>query len=271
MRVAAAIAFSALVASGCGQLGFEEPCPPAEELQRYEVVRRLDELGSGSLPALSADMLRVVFVSERSGEPRLWESRRRARSERWQAPEPVSADLGARLTSLVLSEDGLSVFAVGAGVVRRFVFAEGQFNEDEEIRVRGREDVRAFVPDVDGTVVISAGTPRSEELLQATLEGASVRVLRSIDELNEQGGLVSHVTSGSGSIFYSEPFVARGTDFFRAQRVGDRYCTRQRLLGLSSNADDLAIWAAHDESTIVFASSRSGRSELYVAERRDGV
>lgn len=197
------------------------------------LVAELSSPNSEDSPAVSGDLLSIVFSSGRSGNNDLWFASRPSTIAAWGAPSPIPiASSKAGENDAFLSADGEELWFTS------------QRTGDDDIYVSKK-------------VGNSFGEPkRVEELSSPASDQAPVLshdglVVYWQSQRNEDGA-----ASGKGDVFVAT----------RASRT-DAFSGRRRVTELDTAFKEKPNWLSTDRCRLYFHSDRTGTTHVYVAER----
>jgi hypothetical protein len=232
---------------------------------------------------LTADLLEIFFLSERTGSKELWTSTRSSRAEPWAPPRPVT-ELNTSLSEITpcVSADGLRIWFYSggdpAGIWRATRAARGDAWSPAE--------PMGLVLPAGTTLAIGPALDESERLLALAVLGASNMawdlysatrptadapfstfspILGVNGEANEHDPFL---VDGGRDLFFSSTRAGEGDLFFARRGEPGQAFTGVLALDELNTATFLESdpVVSEDKTTLFFASTRSGVADIYEAE-----
>lgn len=233
---------------------------------------------------LTADLLEIFFLSERTGSRELWTSTRASRSEPWQAPRLVS-ELNTNLTEITpsVSPDGLRIWFYSG------VEPDGVWRSTRASR-KGpwspAQPASDWVLPAGTTLAIGPSLDEAERMIALAVLGASDMAwdLYFSTRATSGGALTpfSPILGVNGPANEHDPFLVDGGRdlFFSSTRAGEgdlfwaRRAQPEQAFAAVLPLDELNSptflesdpFLSEDRTTIFFASTRTGVADIYQAE-----
>jgi Tol biopolymer transport system component len=281
----------ALVACGCGRLGFDELGPgPGATHEPAGIPERIPTLEAPSAteahPSASADLRELYFGSDRDGGQGgfdIWRATRATPADPWGDAVPVAElNTGDDDNTPSLSFDGLTMYLSsdrpgGLGGVDIWVSTRSSRSAPWSAPVDVRElssvyDDAGAAPDAAGLLVVFdrhvSGDDR--DLWHATRATATSTwgPATRLKTLNTTSQDADPFVSADGLhlLFDSDRNSHSYRELFLASRMPDGEfgdATPAPLVELDSDRADADPWLSPDNMYMVFLSSRTGDDELY--------
>jgi len=277
-------------------LGAEMPEP-----HRFAAPTVVDELSveaKSDNPSLTADLLEVYFTASNVPGPGgdIWLATRAVASEPFSAPvpleEPITPAIDSSLeTSPIVSADGLTLWFAsdrpgGVGDLDIWISTRparaAPWTAPTNLRVLNSADKEIPRPPGLRQRVMPLASDRGQPGLYQIhfAERAAIttpfQAPDPVEELAfaEQSTVDGFLTDDGLTLFYALGPEIGPADLFVASRRGttDPFELSVPLSDLNTASDERDPWLSQDGRLFFFASDRSGRYEIYMAEaRRDPV
>ena len=275
-----ALVVHALSLCACGRLGFEDqPEPPAgvPEVPRYGAPRPIAELNVAGArdddPTATGDLLELYFNSNRSGGPGLQDiyvARRARTTEPW-GPAQLVGELSTAddESNPDVSLDGLTLYfgrRVANSTTGMDIYVSTRAARDApwsaavpvpELNTAADEFTAS--PSLDGReLVVSSNRNGTDQLFLTALDPTLRRFAEPSLMLE---GVDAYLAPDGCHLFFHDG------DLWVATRPapGQPFGAPEPLTELDSSALDTDAWASADLRTFLFASERTGDSDLYEA------
>jgi Tol biopolymer transport system component len=303
--VAVAIALVCLAATGCGRFGFDASeiagdgasadatlDTPDAALGAFGPPTKIS-VSSGSLeddPTLTADLLELVFESDRAGgagSSDLWLTRRSSVGAAWATPIPiVELNTNASEEHPGLSSDGLTLWFAsdrpgGLGsfdiyVSTRADRASGTPWSAPVLASNLNDAANNESPQVtdSGLVMVLASGPNgNEDLFVSTRAStlASWPMPSAITELNQASSseTAPALSPDLRTIYFTSnrDGIAAGLYTATRETTADPFGTPLPITELDADGEQTDPWLSPDQRTIVYVSAQDGTRDLFEASR----
>lgn len=300
-----AMAMAAAGAACTGQtLTLGEKAPRPYHFDAPKIVTELRADVRTDNPTLTADLLEIVFTSERvSGNGDVWLARRASISEQFTTPAPLTeVNTASFETSAAISADGLtlwfgsdrpsSVGTIDIWVTSRASRASAWTTPQNVLALNTPAEDIPRPPGQHGLVMPLASKPGGIGGVYQTFfarresAGAPFGAPALVSELAEasRSTVDGFLTDDGLTLFFSSsplqvlgdagPFVDGGAlptaDLFVAWRrsVNEGFSLTQPLDDLNTPGDERDPWLTPDGKTLYFTSDRDGALNIYTATVR---
>jgi Tol biopolymer transport system component len=293
-----------MLLTACGDIAHETPdaqVPPKADAPRVDAPTQLPlglfsapipiaELNTVAMergPTLTGDMLELYFVSDRPGglgSTDVWMSTRATVASAWTAPTLVTtvSSVDAEAHPYV-TRDGLQLYVT----VTRTTTTTGS---DIYVAVRANREAAwstpALATDLNSAaddVAIGMSADGLELVLDSARGGASARDLYLAKRANTASswGIPEGIAELNNSNNQKTPQLADGglAIWYGETQTSDEICMATRpsldapfgvgvpVAELNTTLTESDPWISDDQRTIVFASTRSGNYDLFIATR----
>jgi len=271
--------------SACGRAVLEVGVPaPTYRFGTPRLLSELDTSYANENPTLTADLLELIFTSNRGGDSAdVWAARRASAQDPFDAPAIVSeVSTSAFDTSPAISLDGLSLYfgsdrSGGAGEVDIWLATRA----DRTMAWTGLQNVAPLnssakdIPRPPGQhgLVMPLGSERDSTVGYQTFLAARPSTSQAFGTPVLVPGLAAadaavadgFLTEDGLTLFYSVTPPDQAPDLFMATRASTSapFSQPAPLGDLNTASDERDPWLSPDGATFFFSSDRSGSRQIY--------